>query len=206
MALLCLASIVISLPLLLTTEPFLNDKFNFSKVKPLLDQFQGCYQDKYRCFAGYYMICRLVIITIVIVNSSNNFITSYTLITVCGIIALVHVMVKPYSSEILNKFDGVVLQLIIFITALPLSDSLDSPLIIMVTFVLVFFPLLHFIAITLFLHKDDLKMIITCLTHFKFENKSSSNTEVENKHATTTKEFYLIIDDSMRKNATVCDM
>lgn len=87
------------------------------------------------------------------------------LITVCGVIALVHVMVKPYNSEILNKFDGMVLQIIIFITALPLSDSLDSPLVIMVTFVLVFFPLLHFITITLFLHKDDLKTIIVIMSY-----------------------------------------
>ena len=199
-------SIVISLPLLLTLEPFLNHKFNFSKIKPLLDQFQGCYKDKYRYFAGYYMICRLVIITILIINSSNNFITSYMLITACGIIALIHMMVKPYNNEILNKFDGVILQLIIFITALPLTDSVDSPLVIIVAFVLVVFPLLYFIVITLFLHKDDLKKTIAHLTHFKCKSKSSNNTEIENNHATTTKEFYLIIDDSMRKNATVCDM
>ena len=79
------------------------------------------------------------------------------LITACGIIALIHMMVKPYNNEILNKFDGVILQLIIFITALPLTDSFDSPLVILVAFVLVVFPLLHFIVITLFLHKADLK-------------------------------------------------
>ena len=128
------------------------------------------------------------------------------LITACGIIALIHMMVKPYNNEILNKFDGVILQLIIFITALPLTDSFDSPLVIIVAFVLVVFPLLHFIVITLFLHKADLKKTIAHLTHFKCKNKSSNNTEIENKHATTTKEFYLIIDDSMRKNATICDM
>ena len=65
--------IVIGHPLLLALEPFLNSKINFVKVKPLLDQFQGCYKDKYRCFAAYYMTCRLVIITIIIANSSNDF-------------------------------------------------------------------------------------------------------------------------------------
>ena len=35
-ALLCIVSIVIGLPLLLTFEPFLNRKFNFIKIKPLL--------------------------------------------------------------------------------------------------------------------------------------------------------------------------
>ena len=70
-ALLCAVCIVSGLPLLLTLEPFLNSKINFIKIKPLLDQFQGCYKDKYRCFAGYYMICRLLIITIIIACVAN---------------------------------------------------------------------------------------------------------------------------------------
>ena len=44
--------IVIGLSLLLLFEPFLNSKINFIKIKPLFDQFQGCYKDKYHCFAG----------------------------------------------------------------------------------------------------------------------------------------------------------
>ena len=79
-ALICTVTIVLGLPLLLTLEPFLNRKINFIKIKPLLDQFQGCYEDKYRCFAGYYMICRLLIITIVIANSSNEFVAIYLLV------------------------------------------------------------------------------------------------------------------------------
>ena len=34
--------IVIGHPLLLLLEPFLNAKISFIKVKPFLDQFQGC--------------------------------------------------------------------------------------------------------------------------------------------------------------------
>ena len=46
-ALLCAISIVIGLPLLLILEPFLNHKISFIKIKPLLDQFQGSYKDKF---------------------------------------------------------------------------------------------------------------------------------------------------------------
>ena len=113
-AMLCTVSIVIGLPLLLTLEPFLNHKINFIKIKPILDQFQGCYKDNFRYFAGYYMICRLIVIAIVIANSSNDFVANYMLVIACGVIALVHVMVKPYNNETLNKFDGIILQLIIF--------------------------------------------------------------------------------------------
>ena len=204
-ALLCSVSIVSGLPLLLTLQPILK-KFNFVKIKPLLDQFQGCYKDNYRCFAGYYMICRLVIMTIVIANSSNEFIASYVLIVACGIIALIHVSVKPYNNEVLNKFDGVVLQLIIFIAALPLLDDFDSPVAITITFVLVMLPLVIFIALTLFLHKDDLKKLFA---HFTFKSQAPNN----NNNAVISndlpmEEFDHIIDDDTRNNATVtiCDM
>ena len=204
-ALLCAITIVVGLPLLLILEPFLNHKINFAKIKPLLDQFQGCYKDKYRFLAGYYMICRLVIITIVIANSSNEFVASYLLIVACGVIALIHATAKPYNNEIVNKFDGMILQLIIFITVLSLFDDFDSPLAISIVFVLVLLPLLiTFIAITLFLHKDDLKKIAK---YFTLKDKASTNGNSDNVGEVPMKEFDLIVDDSTRNNVTttVCD-
>ena len=203
-ALLIIVSLVLGLPLLLTFEPFINHKINFIKIKPLLDQFQGCYKDKYRCFAGYYMICRLVIISIVITNSSNGFVANYVLITVCGIIALIHVTVKPYNNEVINKFDGVLLLLIILIAVLPLlEDHSDSAFVIASTFTLIILPLLNFIAMTLFLHKDDLKRVVThCTTK---EESPSSNNDASNNEM-PMRGFDLIIDDSMRRNAIICNV
>ena len=203
-ALLCTVTIVIGLPLLLTLEPFVNHKINFIKIKPLLDQFQGCYKDRFRCFAGYYMICRLAIITIVIANSSNDFIANYMLIVTCGIIDLIHVIIKPYNNEILNKLDSIILHLIIFATALPLFDDFNSPLVITIAFVLIILPLLKFLTMTLYLHKDDLKKIVT---HFAFKDESPNSTNDDvNNNETPMKEFCIIVDDSKRKNAIICDM
>ena len=210
-ALLCTITIAVGLPLLLILEPYLNHKINFAKIKPLLDQFQGCYKDKFRCFAGYYMMCRLVIITIVIVNSSNGFVANYLLIVVCGVIALIHVTAKPYNNKIINKFDGMILQLIIFITALPLLDDFDSPLATSIDFVLVLLPLLTLTAITLFLHKDDIKNIAKYFTFKDREstNGNSDNIVIQNKEI-PMKEFDFIVDDRARNNSTtsvtVCDM
>ena len=75
------------------------------------------------------MICQLVIMTNVIAITSYKFIASYVLIVACGIIVLLHNTMKPYNSEILNKFDTTVLQLVIFIAALPLLDCFDSPIV-----------------------------------------------------------------------------
>ena len=200
-ALLCTVTIVLGLPLLLTLEPFLNRKINFIKIKPLMDQFQGCYKDKYRCFAGYYMICRLLIITIVIANSSNEFVANYLLTIVCGIIDLIHVTMKPYNEEILNKFDNIILQLIVFVAALTLLDDIDSPSVMTTVYALVVIPLLLFFGMIFFLHKDDLKKIIKYFT-FKHESPNSSNDVNE----VPMREFDLIVDDSMRINATICDI
>ena len=152
------------------------------------------------------MICRLVIISIVIANSSNDFVANYVLITVCGVITLMHLTVKPYNNEIMNKFDGVVLQLIIFIAVLPLLDDFDSPFFITIAFSLIILPLLNFYAMTLFLHKDDLKKIIT---YFTTKDHIPSSNNVVSNNETPKKEFYIIIDDCPRKNGIIiiiCDV
>ena len=198
-ALLCAISIVIGLPLLLILEPFLNHKINFVKIKPLLDQFQGSYKDKWRCFAGYYMVCRLFIIVIVIANSSNYFTTSYILITVCGMIALIHLMIKPYANnEMLNKFDGLILQLIGYIAALPLLENSDSPVVI---FILITLPLLTFVAMVLFLNRYNVKKIITYFIN-KIESTGNDYARVTNNGASNETELgkfkTIIVDDIAR--------
>ena len=155
--------IVIGLPLLLVLEPFLNSKINFIKIKPLLDQFQGCYKDKYRCFAGYYMICRLVIITIILADSSNNFIVRYSLITACIIMSLIHQISRPYSNNFLNVFDGVVLHLIVLVSVLPLVqffDGFNSNLLVGLGFTLVALPSISYVAMTIVINKGNIKKLI----------------------------------------------
>ena len=201
-ALLCTASIVIGLPLLLILEPLLNHKLNFVKIKPLLDQFQGCYKDKYRCFAGYYMICRLLIITIVIINSTNEFVANYFLTAACLIIALLHLMVKPYNNETINKLDGIILQIIVLITALPLlDDGFDSAFVTTMAFVLVFLPLIIYIALILYFHKDRLKKLVARL--IPKDDPPSSNDIIRNEIA--IRNFDRVIDDRDRQSATICD-
>ena len=209
-ALLCTATIVPGLPLFLILEPFLSRWFNFTKIKPLLDQFRGCYKDKYRCFAGYYMICRLVIITIIIIaSSSNDYVANYLLIIACGIIDLIHLTVKPYSKEILNKLDGVTLHLITFVAALRLLDDFDSPFVITLAVVLFILPLLNFMALALFLNKDGLKKLVKNAKQFKLKYippNSSTESDAKNKNEAPMKEFEIIVDEDMRNTVTSHDI
>jgi len=191
--------IVIGLPLLLLLEPFLNRFINFTRIKPLLDQFQGCYKDKFRCFAAYYMICRLVIIMIVIAGSSNASLVYYILICACVIVATIHFLVRPYHYRMLNIFDGVMLMLMLLVAVLPLFDTMSSGVAIGISFALVIVPVAMFLAMVLLSCKEKVKKIIKCCTdNHKEDNRE--NTEVP------MSDFGLVIDDHMRRNATICEM
>ena len=205
--------IVIGLPLLLGLEPFLNSKINFVKIKPLLDQFQGCYKDKYRCFAAYYMICRLVIITIIIANSFNNFVIQYSLITVCVITYLIHLILKPYSNPLLNDFDGAILLLLISSSALSpfveFIDDFDTTVFMGITFVIVMLPLVIFITMSLMINKEKIKKFPSycytkCSQIHLWKYNEIPLEEVE--ESADEEEYVNVIDDSRRINATICDV
>ena len=200
--------IVIGFPLLLLLEPFLNSKINFFRIKPLLDQFQGCYKDKYRYFAGYYMICRLVIILLVIVKLSDDFTTQYVLISLCALMVLIHVLVRPYVSTIHNIFDGILLQCIVIISVLPMVEfvgNYDKTFVVVIAYLLVILPLTSFIAVELWINRDNIQHVfeylIICL-HVKSNKQPISDTQGSSE----IKEFDTVIDDEMRKNAIIVDM
>ena len=211
-ALLFTVVIVIGLPLLLAFEPLLNSKMNFIKIKPLLDQFQGCYKDKYRCFAAYYMICRLVIITTVITNSSNDFIFYYLVISACVIVSLVHQSLRPYSSSLLNVFDGMILHFLVLVSVLPLVESFDSfnsSMLEGITFILVILPVLIFVTMSVMINKEKIKRLPGyCYIECSQLHVRSSN-EIplcETEQSSNENEYVNVIDDSRRINATICDV
>ena len=199
-AILCTLVIAVGLPLLLLLEPFLNSKVNFTRIKPLLDQFQGCYIDKYRSFAGYYMTCRLVIILIIITNSSNDNTTQYLLIIVNVTLALIQVTLRPYSSTILNIFDGLILQLLILVSMIPLIDSFDPDLLLTFTIILVILPLVVFVMMEIYLYKSKIKKITEYCRPPKPDNTNDNN-EIPMRDFVDS-----VIDDTSRRNAYICEM
>ena len=199
-AIVCSLIIVMGLPLLLLLEPFLNHKINFTRIKPLLDQFQGCYKDKYRSFAAYYMTCRLVIILIIIANPSNNNTTQYSLIIANSTLALIHVTLRPYGSNILNVIDGFMLQLMIVVSMVPLIDSYDPDLLLSFVFVLVILPLIPFLIMEIYLYKKTIKKITKYCVPPK-PDTTNDNNEVPMRDFVDS-----VIDDSRRVNATICEM
>ena len=199
-AILCTLVIVIGLPLLLLLEPFFNHKIDFTRIKPLLDQFQGCYRDRYRSFAAYYMTCRLVIILVIISYPSNSDTSQYLLIIINSSLAWIHMTIKPYKSKILDRFDGFVLQLMIVVSVVPLINSYDRSLLVVFMAILVILPLITFLILELYLYKNAFKKVATCCVLPKPDTTHVTN-EVPMRDFIDS-----VIDDSRRVNATVCEM
>ena len=154
--------ITIGVPSLLVTEPLMmkmfNDRLNkrsatqriknlfkkhncFVRIKLLLDQLQDCYKDKYRWFAAYYLICRLVImlITYFANDDYNNMI--YYLQTACVVITMTHIWIQPYKNDILNVMDAIILLIMLLIVNLS-SFSFSNSTIAGIAISLIIAPLL----------------------------------------------------------------
>ncbi|XP_065890563.1 uncharacterized protein [Dysidea avara] len=125
-AVICELVVGIGLPLLLLLEPLLSRKINSIKIKPLLDQFQGCYKDKYRWFAAYYLICRQVIMLIVFVCNTNYYNMLFCLQIALVVIALIHMWAQPYKDKVLNFFDVLLLNIMSVIANINIYTLLQS--------------------------------------------------------------------------------
>ena len=190
--------IVIGLPLLLLLEPFLNSKINFIKIKPLLDQFQGCYKDRFRYFSSYFLIFRLIILGILAINQPNSFITLFSLQVICIIMILIHVTVRPYNNNYLNFFDSFMVLILVLVISLQIVKtyydfSPDAAL--GMTFVLVILPLCAFLLIVMYLHVENIKKLIVCLIS---AIKSSKNADNPINESTEMHQFETIVDQNAR--------
>ena len=133
--------ILIAIPLFLLFEKYFVDKFNLNltRVKPILDQLQGCYKDEYRRFAAFYLLCRQVIyITDLIFDILPVFAITLpdylfysvsskhiSLIIICTIIMIIHIWFQPYQKKTLNILDTGIL-LILFFTVFTSFSSSDG--------------------------------------------------------------------------------
>ena len=119
--------------------------------------------------------------------------------------AILHQLFRPYSSSLLNKFDGYILQCLALVSATPLAkfyDNFDSCLVVGMTFVLVILPSLVFIVMSLLINKEEFKKVLRCCYNkclqLRQHNKipQSEIPLIINEGST---EFYNIIHHSKRK-------
>ena len=169
-------------------------------MKPLLDQFQGCYKYKYHCFAAYYMIVDLLLFVIIIATPSNNYLSQFLLICTSVILAVIVIILRPYKHKILNIFDGLILQFVILAALIPLADNVSKQLSTTTIIIVMILPLILFTALELIIHKDIIKIISTKITtHFK-------TATTKDKNEVPIGDFGIVVDDIMRMNTIICEM
>ena len=146
-AIICELVVGIGIPLLLLLQPFLSRKINFIRIKPLLDQFQGCYKDKYRWFAAYYLICRQVIFLIEFSFNSDYYNMIFYLQATCVVIGCIHVCILPYKRALLNGLDGVMLLLMILANSYVYINNSLTTTVLVLEIVTIVLPLILLIII-----------------------------------------------------------
>ena len=119
-ALLCGLVLVIGLPALLLIHPLVMRRARprLITLQLILDHFQAGYKEKYRCFAAYYLLCRLVIMLIAYYGNSDYSSMVYYIQTACVIIVMNHICFQPYKDKTLNNLDTVVLLIMLLIVNL----------------------------------------------------------------------------------------
>ena len=105
--------VLVVFALLLVVSPFIN----LHRIKPFLDEFQSCYQVKYRWYAGVY-VCSWMILLIAITLSDY-----ILLLSILVIIATAQYLVQPYHTKWLNIADTLLITDLTFLTGLLLVEN-----------------------------------------------------------------------------------
>ena len=100
-----------------TLLPSLSGCFNLIKLKPFLDEYQSPFQDKYRWFAGLYLVSRELFFFTILLNVPTN--TTVLLNQIlCVAILMLHTIFQPYRSCPLNAIDTAFLLDLLLLTLL----------------------------------------------------------------------------------------
>ena len=110
--------LVIPFTVLLLTAPLLTRCCNLNKIKPFLDEFQGCYKDNFRWMAGFYFLCRFMYLLILTYPIRNYVLLQYIIQLLSFSILVIHMLLQPYQNKWLNLSDSILLANITLITLL----------------------------------------------------------------------------------------
>ena len=127
---------------------------------------------------------------------------------------LIHILVRPYANAIHNILDGILLQLIIIISVLPIVeivDNYDETFVVVIAYLLVILPLASFIAIKFWINKSNIqksfKHLMSVICSYIIRNGVATNDDgLQQPLIAEMGEFEIVVDDEMRRNAIVVDV
>jgi len=107
----------IGVPFVLLFQRYLTRYFNinFTSIKPIMDQLNGCYKEEYHWFAAYYLLCRQLIYAVDIVTDFMTNTKFPVLLTTYLVIMMIHVLLQPYKEKTLNALDTCILVLFMLV-------------------------------------------------------------------------------------------
>ena len=122
--------------LLLLLSPLLRRKFNLTRIQPLLDAFQSCYDDKFRWYSGVYLLSWIIL---------NINMPYYVMEITLVAISTLHFMVQPYKYRWLNIVDTLLLadlNLFVSLTSVNSPNSIHKETV-PISYILVVLPLTY---------------------------------------------------------------
>ena len=122
--------------LLLFLSPLLRRKFNLTRIQPLLDAFQSCYDDKCRWYSGVYLLSWIIL---------NINMPYYVMEIILIAISTLHFMIQPYKYRWLNIVDTLLLvdlNLFSFLTSVDSPNSMHK-MTVPISYILVVLPLTY---------------------------------------------------------------
>ena len=151
-ALVTVVFLVIPFTLLLLFAPILNKCFNLNKIKPFLDEFQGCYKDKFRWVAGYYFLARFIYLIILTAPRYLPIVVQYMIQLLSFLVLVIHMLLQPYQNNWLNFADSLLLADLVLVTLLFGSTAgvvfKSIPEVrIAIIYILILVPIIYFIVV-----------------------------------------------------------
>ena len=83
-------------------------RVNLTRIKPILDEYQSCYKDEYRWFAGYYLAARQFVFLFSLFELGEFGSIFFLQILSIGIL-MIHAAFQPYRKQWLNVLDIIIL-------------------------------------------------------------------------------------------------
>ena len=120
--------------LLLFLSPLLRRKFNLTRIQPLLDAFQSCYDDKFRWYSGVYLLSWIIL---------NINMPYYVMEIILVAISTLHFMIQPYKYQWLNIVDTLLLVDLIMFAVFTSVDSPNGKETVPISYILVMLPLTY---------------------------------------------------------------
>ena len=93
-------------------------------------------------------------ILILVIDFSDQYTELYLLIVVCLIVLLMHHMAQPYENDALNKYDAIVLHILVLVVTLQMvafSNGFTADAIIGMAYGLFLIPVVAYIVLVVFL-------------------------------------------------------